>query len=181
MQYPSNWRVLHWLIALCVMGLIPIGLLIEARTEANLWDDLTNLLYSIHKATGFTVLLLMLVRIGFKIAYRTPAYPDVMSRAQVIAAKSLHLLFYVLLVVVPLFGWAGVTAFPALIIVPGFELPGFPGVPQDEALAEKLFQIHGTLALLLAFLILGHIGAALRHLLIRKDGVFQRMWFKDRG
>lgn len=180
MQYPSNWRVLHWIIALCVMSLIPIGLWIEARTEANLWDDLTNLLYGIHKATGFTVLLLMCVRVAFKIYYRSPAYPESMTRKQVIAAKSLHHLFYALLLVVPLFGWAGVTAFPALIVFPGFDLPAFPFVPQNEALAQRLFQIHGTLALLLAFLVLGHIGAALRHLFLLKDGVFQRMWFKKK-
>lgn len=180
MQYPSNWRVLHWIIALCVMSLIPIGLLIEARTEANLWDDFTNLLYGIHKAMGFTVLMLMGIRIAFKIAYRSPAYPESMTRKQVIAAKSLHHLFYVLLVLVPLLGWAGVTAFPALIVFPGFDLPGLPGVPQDEALAERLFQIHGTLAIVLAFLVLGHIGAALRHLILLKDGMFQRMWFKQK-
>ena len=180
MQYPSNWRVLHWVIALCVMSLIPIGLMIEARTEANLWDDFTNLLYSIHKATGFTVLVLMGLRIAFKITYASPDHPESMTRRQIIAAKSLHHLFYVLLVFVPLLGWAGVTAFPALVIFPGFTLPGLPGVPQDEALAQRLFQIHGTLAILLAFLVLGHIGAALRHLILLKDGVFQRMWFKPR-
>lgn len=180
MQYPSSWRVLHWVIALCVMSLIPIGLLIVARTEANLWDDFTNLLYGIHKALGFTVLLLMALRIAFKIAYRSPDYPASMTRKRVIAAKSLHHLFYVLLVLVPLLGWAGVTAFPALIVFPGLDLPAFPGVPQDEALAQKLFQIHGTLAILLAFLVLGHIAAALRHLVLLKDGVFQRMWFKEK-
>lgn len=178
MQYAKSWRVLHWVIALCVMSLIPIGLLIVARTEANIWDEVTNTLYGFHKAIGFTVLLLMGLRIAFKIAYPTPAYPESMSRKQIIAAKSLHHLFYILLVIVPLLGWAGVTAFPALIVFPGFDLPAFPGIAQDEALASRLFQIHGALALFLAFLVLGHIGAALRHLLQYKDGVFQRMWFK---
>lgn len=179
MQYVRSWRILHWVIALCVLTLIPVGLLIVSRTEANLWGDFTNLLYSIHKTLGFTVLLLMLLRIAYKIGYATPAYPESLSRGQRLAAKSLHHLFYILLLLVPLLGWAAVTAFPALIIVPGIELPALPGIPVDQALAEKLFQIHGSAAILLAVLLLGHIGAALYHLLVLKDGIFQRMWFKQ--
>jgi len=52
-----------------------------------------------------------------------------------------------------------------------------PFVPVDEALALRLFQIHGALAITLAVLVLGHIGAALWHLVMKKDGMFQRMWF----
>ena len=179
MQYARNWRILHWVIALCVMSLIPIGLLIEARTEANLWDEFTNLLYSIHKSLGFSVLLLMLLRVGFKVYYKTPEYPSSLARNQLLLAKSLHHLFYGLLFLVPLLGWAGITAFPALEIVPGVRLPAMPGVPVNESLATRLFSLHGTFAIILAILLLGHIGAALHHLFIRKDGIFQRMWFKE--
>jgi len=51
-------------------------------------------------------------------------------------------------------------------------------VPQDEVLAEQIFAVHGALALALGVLLIGHIGAALRHLVIKQDGVFQRMWFR---
>lgn len=77
---------------------------------------------------------------------------------------------------VPLLGWAGVTAYPALITVGGFDLPAMPGIAKDEAFAKQLFQIHGYLALLLVGIACAHIAAALAHLLIKKDGVFQRMW-----
>ncbi len=178
MQYARNWRILHWVIALCVMSLVPIGLLIEARTEANLWDDFTNLLYSIHKSLGFSVLLLMLLRLAFKLYYKAPAYPNSLPKKQILLAKSLHHLLYGLLFLVPLLGWAGVTAFPALEIIPGVRLPAMPGIPSDEALAARLFSIHGSFAIILAVLVLGHIGAALHHLFIKKDTIFARMWFK---
>lgn len=180
MQYSRGWRLLHWAIALCVMTLVPVGLLIEARTEANLWDTTTDLLYGVHKALGFSVLLLMILRVACKLWLQTPHYPASMSRSQIIAAKSLHHLFYVLLILVPLLGWAGVTAFPALIIMPGIELPAMPGIPVDQTLAEKLFRIHGACAILLACLVLGHIAAALYHRVLLKDEVFQRMWFRRR-
>ena len=183
MQYAKSWRILHWVIALCVMSLVPIGLLIVARTQANLWDDFTNLLYSIHKSLGFSVLLLMLLRVAFKLYYKTPEYPKSLPRKQIVLAKSLHHLLYLLLFLVPMLGWAGVTAFPALEIIPGVRLPAMPGIPSNEALAARLFSIHGTLAIILALLVLGHIGAGLHHLFIKKDEIFSRMWFKksDQG
>ncbi|MDP1932056.1 MAG: cytochrome b [Gammaproteobacteria bacterium] len=176
-SYAFGSRILHWLIAALVLVLIPVGLWMASRAEINLFDDLTNTLYAWHKAIGFTVLLLMVVRIVVKARNAAPAYPASMPRWQVIAAKSLHHLLYVLLILTPLLGWAGVTAFPALITLGGYDLPAMPFVPQDQALATQLFGIHGVFAITLAVLIAGHIAAAVIHLVVRKDGVFQRMWF----
>lgn len=173
-KYPLGWRILHWLMALMVLTLIPVGAWMTARGEAGIWGPLTDTLYNWHKAIGFSVLLLMILRIGLKIWLKGPAYPDELPRPLQLAAKSMHHLLYVLLVLTPLFGWAGVTAFPALITVGGYHLPAMPFVPVDRALSERLFEVHGALAFTLAFLILGHIAAALRHL-IRKDGLFKRM------
>lgn len=174
LKYPAGWRVLHWVMALLVLTLIPVGLWMASRAEADIWGALTNTLYSVHKAIGFSVLLLMILRIVVKIRVKSPPYPAEMPRTLQIAAKSLHHLMYIMLVITPLFGWAGVTAYPALTILGDFSLPAMPFVPEDEELAGSLFYIHGWLAITLGVLIAGHIGAALRHLL-RKDGIFQRM------
>jgi cytochrome b561 len=85
---------------------------------------------------------------------------------------------YLLLVTIPLFGWAGVTAYPALITVGGFHLPGLPGIPTDQVLAKQLFEIHSYLVLALISITLLHVVAGLRHLFFKKDGVFERIWFK---
>jgi len=82
---------------------------------------------------------------------------------------------YLLLLVVPLLGWAGVSAFPALITIAGYHLPAMPGIPKDQALAKQIFEIHGTLAMALLILVVGHVAAALKHLFINRDNVFQRM------
>src|SRR6056297_1966333 len=125
-KYPASWRVLHWLMALMVLTLIPVGLWMASRAEADIWGELTDTLYSWHKAIGFSVLLLTMLRIGVKVRYRTPRYPDRMPRRLRLAAGTVHHLMYVLLVVTPLFGWAGVTAFPALVTVGGYDMPAMP-------------------------------------------------------
>jgi cytochrome b561 len=176
-KYALGWRILHWMIAALVMATIPIGLTMAARAGANIFDDVTNALYAVHKAIGISVLLLMLLRIAARYRNRVPSYPASLPRVQEIAARIMHYVLYALLVLTPLLGWAGVTAYPALTIAGVFRLPPFPLVPQSEALAETLFAVHGIVALTLAGLVLGHIAAAMRHLLVKKDGIFQRMWF----
>lgn len=173
-KYPLLWRILHWVMALMIAALIPIGIWMAERAEANIFDTLTNTLYAWHKAIGFSVLLLMVLRVAVKVRLKSPDYPDSISPQLKAMAKGLHHLMYVLLILTPLFGWAGVTAFPALITLGGYDLPAMPGVPQDSALATTLFEIHGALAFTLIVLVIGHIGAAIRHML-RKDGLVRRM------
>ncbi|MEI8399373.1 MAG: cytochrome b [Alcaligenaceae bacterium] len=174
--YHPARRLLHWLVALCLALLFVLGLWMTARASANLWDDQTNLLYGLHKALGVTVLLLMMLRFILKLYLAAPAYPPSLTPRNILAAKAVHGLLYALLFAVPLFGWAGVTAYPALITVAGYHLPPMPWVAQNEALAKQLFAVHGTLAFVLAALVIGHFAAALLHLFYRRDGVFERIW-----
>lgn len=173
-KYPASWRALHWMMALMVLTLIPVGLWMTERAEADVWGDLTDTLFSWHKAIGFSVLLLMVLRIVMKVRFGTPPYPAEMPRKLQMAASGLHHLMYLLLVLTPLFGWAGVTAYPALVTVGGYHLPAMPFVPESEDLAASLFYVHGTLAITLGVLIAGHIAAALRHM-FRRDGIVRRM------
>ena len=174
--YSFVQKLLHWIIALCVVILIPVGLWMSTRATANLWDSLTHSLYAWHKAIGFLVLWTMFIRLLIKLRQGTPAYPSTLSMHLLIAAKIVHGLLYVLLIAVPIVGWAGVTAYPALITVGDYNLPALPLIPKSEALAKQLFNLHGVLAMTLGVIALGHIAAALKHLMIDRDGVFQRMW-----
>ncbi len=176
-KYTFGWRVLHWTIAGLVLTTIPIGLTMASRAEANIFDAVTNTLYAMHKAIGITVLLLMILRIAMRLRIGAPDYPAAMPGRLAAAARSVHILIYVLLILTPILGWAGVTAYPALIIAGGISLPPLPFVPQSEALAGRLFAVHGFFALTLALIVIGHIAAAMRHLVIARDGIFERMWF----
>ncbi len=175
-SYSLVQRALHWLVALSLAALYLLGLWMTTRAGANLWDDQTNLLYGLHKALGATVLLMMVLRVFFKLRTPAPGYPASVAPAIAWTAKLMHALLYALLLAVPLLGWAGVTAYPALITISGYHLPPMPGVVQNETLAKQLFALHGLLAFTLGALVLCHIAAALVHLVFKRDGVFERMW-----
>lgn len=180
-SYPPLWRALHWGIAAAVAVLVPVGLWMSARGEADLWDALTNTLYAWHKAIGFLVLLAMALRLALRLRLGVPAYPADLPPLRRKLAVGLGHAFYVLLFAVPLAGWAGVTAYPALVTIGGVNLPPMPLVPQDSDLAGQFFAIHGTLALLLGALALAHVAIALYHLLARRDRMFERMWPGNRA
>lgn len=177
-QYPILLRLIHWLTAIMMVVLLVLGFWMTDRAGANLWDELTNTLYSWHKLIGFLVLLITALRIAVKWFNKRPDYPSDISRGHIQLAHMVQNTMYLLLVLVPLFGWAGVTAYPALITVGGFHLPGLPGVPKGEPLAKQLFEIHGYLVLALIAMAIAHIGAGLNHLWVKKDQVFDRIWFK---
>ncbi len=179
-KYPLSWRVLHWLMAIIIIALLIVGLVMADRAEANLWDDLTNLLYAWHKALGFSIIFLLILRIILRRRDGVPPYPSHVSPKLLFIAHQAHTLLYTLMIVVPLMGWAAVTAYPALITIGGYHLPAMPFVPQDEGLAKQLFDLHGWLALALGAVIIAHIAGGLKHLLIDRDGVFQRMWFGEK-
>ena len=163
-----------------IIALLVLGFWMTDRAGANLWDELTNTLYSWHKLIGFLVLVVTAMRVVVKLLNKRPAYPSSISTGQIQLAHMVQSAMYLLLVLVPLLGWAGVTAYPALITVGGLHLPALPGVPKDEALAKQLFEIHGYLVLALIAVAVAHIGAGLNHLWIQKDQVFDRIWFRSK-
>jgi cytochrome b561 len=163
-----------------VIILLVLGFLFSYRASANLWDALTDSLYAWHKLIGFSVLLMTSLRIVVKLLHTTPNYPIGISPINKQLARVAHCTLYLLLMLVPLLGWAGVTAYPALMTWGGFNLPAMPGMPKDEALAKQLFEIHGNLVLALIAVSVLHISAALHHLWIRKDQIFDRIGFKSK-
>lgn len=177
-QYSILLRLIHWLTALVIVVLLVLGFWMTDRAGANLWDELTNTLYSWHKLIGFLVLLITALRIMVKLLTKRPDYPSSISTGQIQLARMVQSTLYLLLVLVPMFGWAGVTAYPALITVGGFHLPALPGVPKGEPLAKQLFEIHGYLVLALIAVAVAHVSAGLNHLWVKKDQIFDRIGIK---
>lgn len=173
LAYSGTQKLLHWLIALLIFGMIPVGLYMTERGEATKFDALTNTLYTWHKSIGFVVLLLVLARIWIRKRHGAPAPVSTLTPFERFASDAAHKALYVLMVLVPLLGWAAVSAYPARGVLFGLSLP--PIMPENQALAGLLFKLHEAAAIGLALVMAAHIGAAFMHLIVKKDGVFRRM------
>ena len=168
--YTLTARTLHWITATLVLINLPLGLVI-----ANKWGGpMQDWLYNLHRSIGATVIPVILVRFLYRLTHRPPPLPADMPPIQQLAAHANHWLLYGLLIVQPFLGWIGTSAFPATITVFGlFDLPSIWS--EDRAFSDLILTVHAFVALAIACLVVAHIGAALYHYYVRKDGILQRM------
>lgn len=172
--YSATARTLHWLTVAAVFVMIPLGLAMTYRGNTlDIWDGLTDALYSSHKLIGFLVLWLSAGRLIYRLVHGAPPDEPTLEWWQKAGSHLVHWILYGLLLIVPLLGWIGVSLFPSLTVFNLFDLPSLTA-PNEETAKRVLF-VHGWLAIALALLVCAHIGAALFHYFIRKDGVLRRM------
>ncbi len=171
--YTPAARGFHWLTLALVAVQVPLGVAMSYRGNLlNIWDALTNTLYSWHKLIGLVILIVVLARLSYRLSRGAPADEPTLEPWQKFVSHVTHWAIYGLLIVVPILGWLGVSYYPALNVF-GFNLPGL--VAPDQAAAAKVFFAHMIGAILLVLLIGMHVAAALFHYVIRKDGVLNRM------
>ena len=169
-RYTGIAMLLHWLVALLIFGLFPLGLYMHGLQLSPRKLEL----YAWHKWFGITVLVLVVLRIGWRAGHRPPPLPASVPRWQARAAESLHGLLYLLILGIPLSGWALSSASGIRVVWWGLlPLPNL--LAPDHALARQLALLHAWLNYTLAALVLAHVGAALKHQFLDRDGVLLRM------
>jgi cytochrome b561 len=157
-----------------IVAQVPLGIAMAYRGNVlNVWDGLTNTLYSSHKTIGLVILLTVVLRLGYRLSHGAPADEPTIEPWQKLVSHATHWAIYVLLLVVPVLGWLGVSYYPALDLFGIVKLPGLVASNQDTA--AVVFYWHATAAFVLIALIGMHFGAAMFHHLIRKDNVLARM------
>jgi len=170
-RYTIPAIVLHWLIAIGIIGTFTLGLVmtdIQGISMAKI--RYTNW----HKWAGVTVLALAALRLLWRLFNHPPEYADDMPAWQRGAAHGLHIALYLLMFAVPLSGYF-------FSLAAGYPVVWFGEVPlpvlidRDPALRDLLRETHYWLNMLLAALVSLHVLAAFKHLIIDRDGVMQRM------
>lgn len=168
--------LLHWVIALLI-----ILQLIGGFTMAHVQSVLGDMRFSViqwHKTLGILVLALTFARIAWRLMNKPPAHSP-MPKIEEFAANFVVLLFYILMLAVPLAGWvmvsASPTAIPTLFMkVQGLVWPNLP-VEKSKDLAHNAAYVHMVLAYAFVVLLVLHIGGALKHVIIDHVPEMSRM------
>jgi cytochrome b561 len=173
--YSGFAKFLHWLIALCVIATIPLGI---AMTDyKGPWGDT---LYNLHKSLGVLILVFMIVRVADRLGHGAPPPEQTLEPWRRGASNTVHTLLYVLLAVQPMVGYLANSAYGATTPFFGlFEIP--PIIAKDEPLSQRLFLIHRGTGVAIALLVLIHVGAALQHYFLRRDRVLHRILPRSMG
>ena len=171
-RYSRGAIILHWLIALLI-----IGNFIGAWTSEDLPRDQKMIMLGFHKATGVVVLLLTFVRIGWRLVNPPPPLLDTLKTWEASVAKVSHGLFYVLMLAVPLAGLGLHSAFGKGKPVSMFGLFDFPALPvgSDKPTIGLFHELHEVTATAMLVLLGLHVLAALKHQFLDRDGTMARM------
>lgn len=180
-RYSTIAIALHWLIALLILGQIAGGYIMVELVSTG--SSLQFSLFQWHKSFGITILLLSLVRLGWRLTHRPPPLPEDMSGWERLVARLTHIAFYVAMIALPLLGWAVVSSSPYAASVPTMifgliplpHLPFFAGSADPASVNDLLSGLHGWLAYGTLALVVLHVAAALKHHFVERDGVLARM------
>ena len=167
-------KLLHWLIAILILGLIWLGWYMVDLTYYDKWYN-DSLHY--HKSLGILALALALVKIGWQ--WHTPAPGPVagLKTWEKTGAKLMHYILWGMMLLIPVTGYLiSTSAGKPIQLFNWFELPAIVDV--DEQLRELAIDVHYYLAYATLFLVAGHAGAALKHHFINGDDTLKRMLWK---
>ena len=176
-RYPFIQRLLHWTIAVLVIGALAVGMIfgfLEYKgTVETFGQAMTNTLYKYHKTFGVIILGLMILRIVVKLRRGKPEYETPLTPFEKKASGAVHGLLYILVAAMPVTGWlaTGASGFPVEFF--HWNLP--PILAKDKELGAFLYEAHGVIGWLILILVAVHIGAALKHAFVKKDRVLRRM------
>ncbi len=170
-RYTRFAVLLHWLIA----ALIIVNLAL-AVTSANSEGPLHRTVLDLHKSIGFSVLLLSLVRLAWRLYRPPPAAVEGKAAWERPLASIVHVAFYFMMILIPFLGWWVSSGAKTLhpINVLGWHAPFLP-VMRGREYTGGIMAMHQFLGFTMAALLVLHIGAALKHRFIDRDGIMGRM------
>ncbi|WP_251358137.1 cytochrome b [Kangiella sp. TOML190] len=163
-KYSLTMRILHWFMALLVLGLICTGWYMEGIPR-DAPDKFA--LYPWHKSFGLTLFLLLIVRLLVRFTSNKPTLPQALPAWEKTLSKVGHFLLYALMLMVPLSG----------IIMSdmggggklNFFFTTFDILESNKEVAGKARGAHGVLPYVLLGIVVLHILGALKHRFIDKD------------
>ena len=167
-RYSAVSMTLHWIIALLILTQIGLGWYMN---EGGVPDHSSqqDQIQAIHVTIGLTTLILVLVRIGVRITHPAPPLPRALHLWERVLARASHWLFYILLLVMPLTGWALVSVRHEDIPFWGLAWPAMPGLAHlapatGKAIGRQLKHIHVYILIWIAVINLAlHVAGALKH------------------
>ncbi|WP_321932140.1 cytochrome b [Paraburkholderia guartelaensis] len=165
-RYPFSVSLLHWLLAIALIGNLVIGWLLDDREE----------LLALHKSIGVAILALALIRLTNRLRVRDQLPPSVNEAGTpaYFAESAVHRLLYVLMIVAPLLGWLKTNAAGHAASFFGlFSLPTL--LSRSRELSHWLGQFHAIAAYSLAALIGLHMLGALVHRLLKGRNILPRI------
>lgn len=168
-RYGCISQCLHWLMACLIIAMVIMGLLLDEVP-----GPYKPAAFMIHKSTGISLLALVVIRLGWRLANPPPPLPESMPKKHRLGAHAVHGLLYVLMFAMPLSGWLMSSAFGRSVTwFDMFTIPDLVG--KDKDIADFFAGAHELLGNWIIAIVGIHVAAGLYHHFKLKDDVLKRM------
>ncbi len=169
-RYSASAMALHWLIALLLVYNYALG----QRTETLARGPELFAAFQLHKSVGITILVLSLWRLGLRLFTPRPVALGDKGWAKTLSA-AVHWAFYGVMIATPLLGWAIVSTSKLKIPTLLFGVMPLPHLPLPMSAHDFAEEAHGLLANAMLLLLLLHLAGVIRHQLLLRDALVERM------
>ena len=170
-RYNGTAIVLHWLIAIAILCQITFGWYLD---EIPRGTPERSTVINLHKSIGITLGLVVLFRVFWRVTHAPPSLPSSMPAWERTIARANHFGLYACMLIMPIAGYIasnfskyGVKFFGVIALAPWGN--------DDKRIYDFFTGVHTITSYIFVALIALHVGAALLHL-VRRDGIFTRMW-----
>jgi cytochrome b561 len=166
-RYSVMSIALHWTIAALILLQMVLGWVMNEAVPDH--SPTQDRIQSIHVSLGLTILLLVFVRIGSRLSTPVPAFPAGIPRWEAALAQIVHVLFYLLMLLLPLTGWLVMSVRREPIAFWGLPWPYLPGLqgvsgPAHRTLGRAIKHFHVFTQIWIAWALIAlHVTGAVKH------------------
>jgi len=172
-RYSNTAVALHWITVALVLTQVVLGFAFAEFMEKG---PAKSEVFAWHKTLGALILVLALVRLGYRLANPPPPFPPELPHWRRVAAVWNHRAFYFLLIFLPLTGLIAVSGMSpdgTTKLVGGITIPIIPGIGRD--MGESSGDLHVILVFTTIALLLLHVAAAISQQFFEHDRAAGRM------
>jgi cytochrome b561 len=169
-KYPLEIRVLHWLMAIAMVGMLIVGFIVSGIPKN---EPARHLYLGLHKSFGITLFALAALRLMSRILVRAPSLPDTIPSMQRACAQAAHFAFYALMFLMPISGYVMSVSMGQPVRWFGLAVP--PLLAEAKARGLVAGNIHAVAAYALIALLTLHVGAAAWHYFSDRVNLLRRM------
>ena len=167
-RYTRVAAVLHWAMAILIVGNVGLALVVETLPEGWIRPGI-----DLHKSVGLTLLGLVVLRVLWRVAHPPPTLPANYPGWQKQVSHVAHMVLYGLMFVLPVSGWMHDSAFkyaeqhPLMLfwVVPWFRIGAVQAMDPlaKEDFHTVLYAVHSVSSYALYLVLALHVSGALKH------------------
>lgn len=168
-RYSLGAIVLHWLIAAALVFQIVFAESLEGPRGPDLFAR-----YQLHKSVGITILLLSVLRLGWRFVAPRPA-PVPGPKWAMTLSGLVHFGFYFFMIAAPVTGWIIVSTSKIKVDTLLFGTIPWPHLPVPASWGEPAEFLHHFMPNIAIALLVLHVAGALRHQYLLGTPILARM------